>query len=136
MRYARVVTLLVVAAVSRSSVKIEAQFGPAPILTLPQTRTTAETHVAWVFENMKRMEAIKAGMTRKQLLAVFTTEGGVFTSARQTFVNRDCPYFKVDVVFQAVGRPDRDQDARVTREDERDTIASISRPYLAGAILD
>jgi hypothetical protein len=46
-------------------------------------------------------------------------------------------YFKVDVKFTAVGRPDRDKDGRVTStEDARDVIASISRPYLQLGIYD
>jgi hypothetical protein len=49
-------------------------------------------------------------MTRKDLLRVFTTESGISTALRRTFVDRDCPYFKVDVEFTAVGRPNRDRD--------------------------
>jgi hypothetical protein len=49
----------------------------------------------------------------------------------RTFVSRDCPYFKVDVEFQAVGRPDRDADGRATLvEGEEDIILNVSRPYL------
>ena len=83
------------------------------------------------------MQTIKPGMTREALLTVFTTEGGLSTGLRRTFVSRDCPYFKVDVEFQAVGRPNRDGDERVTLvEGSQDIILKISRPYLQFSILD
>jgi len=73
------------------------------------------------------MQTIKPGMTRKALLAVFTTEGGLYTDLQRTFVSRDCPYFKVDVEFRPVGRPARDADGRATLvEGEEDTVLTIS----------
>jgi hypothetical protein len=95
------------------------------------------SHVAWVVQALMRMETIKPGMTRDALLAVFTTEGGISTGLRRTFVSRDCPYFKVDVEFQAVGRPNRTEDGRATFvEGSQDIILKISRPYLQFSILD
>ena len=83
------------------------------------------------------METIKSGMTRQQLLTVFTVEGGLFNGLQRTFVSQDCPYFKVDVTFRAVGRPERDGNGRITlREDPRDVIVSLSRPYLQFRIMD
>jgi hypothetical protein len=77
------------------------------------------------------MQAILPGMTREALYQVFTTEGGLSTGLQRTFVSRDCAYFKVDVEFQAVGRPDRDGNGRVTLvEDGKDIILKISRAYL------
>ena len=97
----------------------------------------AEDHLAWVVQALKRMQTIKPGMNRKILLKVFTTEGGLSTRLERTFVSRDCPYFKVDVEFQAVGRPNRDENGRVTLvEDDRDIILKISRPYLQFNIVD
>jgi hypothetical protein len=76
-------------------------------------------------------------MARGDLLKVFTMEGGLSTGLQRTFVSRECPYFKVDVEFQAVGRPDRDEDGRVTMvEDSRDIILKISQPYLQFSIKD
>ena len=90
-----------------------------------------QDHVAWVVEVMERMATIKPGMTRKKLLTVFATEGGLSTPLQRTFASRDCPYFQVDVEFQAVGRPDLDEDGRVTSiEDGEDRILTMSRPYL------
>ena len=100
-------------------------------------RQSSPEHVAWVAEALKRMQTIKPGMTREALLTVFTTEGGIRTELQGTFVSRDCPYFKVDVEFQAVGRPNRGENGRVTLvEDSRDIIVTISRPYLQFSIHD
>jgi hypothetical protein len=74
----------------------------------------APDHVVWVEQSLRRMQTIMPGMTRETLLTVFTTEGGLSTGLQRTFVSRDCPYFKVDVEFRAVGRPDRDEKGRVT----------------------
>ncbi|MGH9741620.1 MAG: hypothetical protein ACRD51_04640 [Candidatus Acidiferrum sp.] len=83
------------------------------------------------------METIKPNMTRDDLLKVFTTEGGLSNGLRRKFVSRECPYFKVDVEFEPVGRPTRDGDGRVTVvEDSRDIITRISRPYLQFSITD
>jgi hypothetical protein len=97
----------------------------------------SQDHVAWVTEVLNKMQTISPGMTREALYRVFTTEGGMSTGLQCTFVSRDCPYFKVDVEFQSVGRPDRDADGRVTMvEDSRDLIVKISRPYLQFGIKD
>src|SRR5215207_5338898 len=91
-----------------------------------------QSHIAWVTDALIRMQTIKPGMTRSDLLKVFTTEGGLSTGLHRTFVSQDCLYFKVDVEFDAVGRPNRDRDGRVTLiEDGRDIIVKISKPYLA-----
>ena len=102
-----------------------------------QGQQSRQAHVAWVSDVLQQMLTIKPGMTRKTLLTVFTTEGGISTRLRRTFVSRDCPYFKADVTFQAVGRPDRDKDGRVTGiEGDDDIILDISRPYLQFSIMD
>jgi hypothetical protein len=94
-------------------------------------KASSQHHVAWVAQVLKSMQTIKPGMTRSDLLKVFTTEGGLSTGLHRAFVSRDCPYFKVDVDFNAVGRPNRDVEGRVTlTEGSQDTIMTISRPYL------
>ena len=85
-------------------------------------------HVAWVAKILERMETIKPGMTRKTLLTVFTTEGGLSTRTQRTYVSQECLYFKVDVEFDPA--PNRDS------EDPRDRITKISRPYLQFAVID
>jgi hypothetical protein len=111
--------------------------GPSSFHGAPQPGQGRQDHVAWVAEALKRIQTIKPGMTRETLLSIFTTEGGLSTGLQRTFVSRDCPYFKVDVEFQAVGRPNRDGDGRVTLvEGSHDIILKISRPYLQFSIVD
>ena len=103
----------------------------------PSQLQSSQDHVTWVAQTLQRMPTIRPGMARGDLLKVFTTEGGLSTGLQRTFVSRECPYFKVDVEFQAVGRPDRDEDGRVTMvEDSRDIILKISQPYLQFSIKD
>jgi hypothetical protein len=96
-----------------------------------------QDHQDWVTRGLKKIETIKPGMTREELLEVFTTEGGFSTGLNRRFISRDCPYFKVDVEFKAVGRSERDNEGRVTlEEDPRDIIVKISQPYLQFGIAD
>jgi hypothetical protein len=83
------------------------------------------------------MEKVKVGMTRADLSKVFTKEGGLSTALNRTYVYRECPYIKVDVEFEPVGRPARDAEGRVTRiEADSDVIKKISKPYLEWSIAD
>ena len=96
-----------------------------------------QAHMDWFTGVLNRMATVKPGSTRKALLEVFTTQGGLSNGLQRTYVSRDCPYFKVNVEFQAVGRPNRDEDGRVTLvEDDQDIIVKISPPYLANSIMD
>jgi len=107
-----------------------------PIASSPQD-SCSQKRYDWVRDTLAKMESIRPGMTREQLMKVFRTEGGRSTGLRRTFVSRECPYFKVDVQFRAGGRPDRDSDGRVTlEEDARDIIVQVSRPYLQFSIAD
>ena len=97
----------------------------------------AKQHVDWVAACLREMEAVRVGKTRGELLKVFTTEGGLSTGIARTYVHRECPYFKVDVKFKPVGRPERDAEGRVTLEESPDdTIVGISRPYLNWSVMD
>ena len=42
------------------------------------------------------------------LLNVFTTEEGLSTGLNRTYVYRECPYIRVNLEFEPVGRPARD----------------------------
>jgi hypothetical protein len=91
----------------------------------------------WVRDVLAKMETIRPGMTRGELLKVFRTEGGLSNGLERRFVSRECAYFKVDVEFEAVGRPGHDSDGRVTvEEDSRDIVVEVSRPYLQFSIAD
>ena len=103
----------------------------------PSLDQISEPHTAWVLESLKKMETIKPGMTRAELLTVFTTEGGESNGLRRTYAYQECPYFKVDVEFTPVGRPAHDRNGRVTLdESDADVIKTISRPYLDWSIAD
>jgi hypothetical protein len=94
-------------------------------------------HVDWVWKVLEKMWTIKLGDTRKSLLRVFKTEGGLSTALEQTYVSQECPIFKVDVKFRAVDRPDGDSDGRGTLvESDDDIITALSRPYLASPVND
>ncbi len=97
----------------------------------------SEENTKWISDSLREMKTIEVGKTRADLLKVFTTEGGLSTGLRRTYVYRKCPYIKVDVQFEAVGRPARDADGRVTLEEsDKDKIKSISKPYLEWSVVD
>jgi hypothetical protein len=73
---------------------------------------------------------LKPGMTRKDVLRNFMTEGGLSQRSWNHFVYRGCPYIKIDVTFAIP--PGADQSA----EDAADKIATVSRPYLQYSIVD
>jgi hypothetical protein len=94
-------------------------------------RREAQSHTEWVLKSMQRMETVKVGMTRADLLKVFEEEGGLSTREWRTYVYRGCIYFKVDVKFQPVG-----EGAGALGESERDKIVEISRPYIDYSVVD
>jgi hypothetical protein len=89
----------------------------------------SQEHKAWLKQVMVKMETIKPGMTRWDVLKVFRTEEGVapiFRTGgvqppgfRETFISQDCPYFKIDIEFAG-----RDNIAN------RDVIVKVSKPYV------
>ena len=89
------------------------------------TQRKAMSHSEWVAQSLAAIQTIRVGMTRKDLLKLFTVEGGISTRTSRTFVFRECPYIKVDVGFEPVG----------ATEDE-DKIIRISKPYLARSVID
>ena len=102
-----------------------------------QDSQNTEENTKWIADSLREMKTIEVGNTRADLLKVFTTEGGLSTGLRQTYVYRKCPYIKVDVEFEAVGRPAQDVEGRVTLEkSDKDTIKTISKPYLEWSIQD
>lgn len=80
---------------------------------------------------LTQIQTIKPGMTRADLLKVFTTEGGMFYRLHRTYVHKDCPLIKVDVDFKPAG-PESD----MAREAPSDVITKISKPYLDWMISD
>lgn len=93
---------------------------------IPQPRFDSE-HTQWIAAALKAIQTIKVGMTRRDLMKLFTVEGGLSTTSQRAYVYQRCPYIKVDVKFAAL-----------SREEERpsDKTIEISRPYLAWSIAD
>jgi hypothetical protein len=95
-----------------------------------------QDHEIWLTHLMEKMETIKPGMTRFDLLKVFRADGGPPTPTtiglrRGTFVSQDCPYFKIDVEFEPAARPDFGYGALgFSSGDNRDVILKVSKPYV------
>jgi hypothetical protein len=87
--------------------------------------------ILWVQSSLKRMETITVGMTRRELLQVFKTEGGLSNRTHRTYVYQECQHFKVDVVFEPVGMTEN----RLSERGE-DRIVKISRPYVGWSYND
>jgi hypothetical protein len=85
---------------------------------------------------LKDVSSIQAGMTRAELLRVFTTEGGLSTRDEQQFVYRRCPYIKVIVNFHKPDDADVDWGGAPEEEWAGDVILSISKPYLEYSAAD
>jgi hypothetical protein len=62
-----------------------------PLTHSASQQPSEQDHLAWVTRTLEKMETVKPGMTREDLLKVFTTEGGLSTGLQRTFVSRDCP---------------------------------------------
>lgn len=97
----------------------------------PRGSAIAEEHTKWIDSVMRSILTIKPGATRKDLLKVFTEEGGISSRTRRKYVYKECPYIKVDVEFAPVGNEDK-----LVEEMPEDKVTSISRPYLEYGITD
>jgi hypothetical protein len=104
---------------------------------LDDKRQSSSDHIAWVVECLERMLTIKPGMTRNQLMQIFSTEGGISTAKQRTFVSRDCPYFKVSVKFRrTVDSGMNGSQSELLEERDDDVITDISGPFLQFSIMD
>ncbi len=52
----------------------------------------SEENTKWISDSLREMKTIEVGNTRADLIKVFTTEGGLSTGLRQTYVYRNCPF--------------------------------------------
>ena len=91
---------------------------PLQPVTLPGEPVIDWGHTQWVSNVLLLITTIKPGMTRSDLLRVFTTEGGLSTRTHRTYVLRQCPIIKVDVEFSIAGN------------EANDKIIQISKPYI------
>jgi len=91
-----------------------------------------EKHEAWLLERLREATSIKAGMSKADLLNVFTPDGGFQRIPPERYVLRTCQYIKVDVRFQLPGKKPL---AKIPPDTEL-KILIISRPYLDLPIAD
>jgi hypothetical protein len=98
--------------------------------SVPESDTLNQERTQWIAKVMRDIARIQPGMTRKDVLRVMTTEGGISTRTQRTYVYPGCPYVKVVVRFTPVGPADQSD------EGPDDKIVSISQPYLAGVTVD
>ena len=90
-----------------------------------------ESHADWISTSLKKMQSVKIGMCREDLLKVFKEEGGISTRTWRRYVYRECPYIKVDVEFE----PIEAVEDKAT-EYPSDRIVKISKPFLEWTIID
>jgi hypothetical protein len=104
-----------------------------PTTSTPEDRSAAANSqlTKAIADVLLRVATVKPGMTRGELLKIFTEEGGMYTRWQHTYVYRGCPYIKVDVQFAPAPGTESDQ-----MELNEDTIVKISRPYLYWSIAD
>lgn len=102
---------------------------PLEIVSLPGEPAVDGEHTQWVGSVLAWTADIKPGMTRNDLLRVFTAEGGISTRTRRTYALKRCFYIHVDVEFSPAGNAPFNE-----RLDDK--ILKISRPYLDYSHLD
>jgi len=98
---------------------------------VPMSAALTQERTSWIAKVLRQIEKIEPGMRRKDLVGIFTTEGGLSNRFQRTYVYVDCPYIKVTVRFKAAS-----DEANALKEDPDDTIESVSQPFLGGSIVD
>ena len=84
-----------------------------------------QAHLQWLSKSLDSIQAIKVGMTRRDLLTLFREDGALqFMPIR--YVYKECPVIKVDVTFTV----------NVTGDQLNDRIKSLSKPYLESPFFD
>lgn len=103
---------------------------PAKPLVVDQGLTRSVDQV------LKDVSSIQSGMSRGDLLRVFTMEGGPSTRIEAQYVYRRCPYIKVIVRFRLPADADVDWSGAPDEEWSGDIIESISKPFLEHSTRD
>src|SRR5438046_1731318 len=103
------------------------------MIVSPSAQTPRRTmgHSEWVARSLDAIQTIKVGTTRRDLLKLFTVEGGQSSRTSRTYVFRECPYIKIDVGFEPVAAPQEK-----LKENMDDKIIRISKPYLEKSVID
>lgn len=88
----------------------------------------------WMNKILRQILAIKPGMRRSDLDALFRQDGGINPIGHQyRYVLKECPSIKVDVQFKASAGTNESQQSPKRQDAE---IESVSRPYLQWPIMD
>ena len=90
-------------------------------------------YAPWVESCLKDFESIKVGMTRGQVEAKLTMDGGAQSVSPVRFVHPVCRYFKIEVEF-AFKRNAADQGRAI--EDKADKVTKVSKPYIERPFFD
>lgn len=130
------IAVLVAALVAASAIVCWQAFAATPEQKELVLQRPPGQHTEWVAKSLKEIQTIKPGMTRADLMKVFTKEGGIFSRTWDHLVYRECPYIKVDVKFRAVGERDKGSNGHLGAGSDRDVITEISKPYLEWTISD
>jgi hypothetical protein len=69
--------------------------------TVPAESDPDQAHLQWLSKSLAAIQAIKVGMTRKDLLTLFQEDGGLQFMKIERYVYKPCPLIKVDVTFAA-----------------------------------
>jgi len=99
--------------------------------TVPENVELKEERTKWIEKVLRQIGKIQAGMTRKDVMKLFTTEGGLSNRLQRTYVFAECPVIKVGVKFKAA-----DDESNIFKEEPEDVIESISPPYLGWSVKD
>jgi hypothetical protein len=91
-------------------------------------------HSKWLAESLMEIETIKVGMTRRDLMKLFGSQGGLSMRTQETFVYHKSSYIQVTVKFEAVGHPGVVAPEEADIGDDR--IVEISGPFIAWQVLD
>jgi hypothetical protein len=119
--HSRIVSLLLAAFLS-TSVALGQSPAKLPVVDPALTRSMDQV--------LKDVSSIQSGMTRGELLHVFTAERGHYTRDGQQYVYRRCPYIKVIVNFHKPDDADVEWGNAPEEEWTGDVILSISKPFL------
>ncbi|MFB3921727.1 MAG: hypothetical protein ACE145_08395 [Terriglobia bacterium] len=106
---------------------------PARAVTQVKPPTAEDQkHYMWLSGKLDEVYSIRPGMTKADLLKVFTEDGGLKRIQPQRFVLRSCHLIKVEVVYDVPqGTP-----ASALPPDNELKIKAISKPYLEPMIMD
>ena len=88
-------------------------------------------HTQWLNSVLGWTFDIKPGMTRSDLLKVFTIEGGISMRTQRTYVLKGCSTIHIDVTFSPASN---DKDHLAEMPDDK--IVTISKPYLDAVHVD